>query len=264
MNTHPAETPIIDIPTQQPRPLVPNVITPHDLVRMAVEQGADLDRLERLFALKREYEADEARKAYYDACSRFSGETVEIFKGKRVAFETKDGNRVDYWHAELSDVCRAVDPALAAHGLSYRWNVEQRDRRVFVTCVLRHKLGHTESITMDGPPDESGKKNQIQQIQSTVTYLQRHTLLAITGKSTKGMDNDGRTSVVDSSAPTDVDRPDPLEELRQHGRDKSMEGLVSLTAWWGTLSTRQRTELSRDFGTWKRAAQVADQGVSHD
>jgi hypothetical protein len=35
-------------------------------------------------------------------------------------------------------------------------------------------------------------KNAIQQVASTTTYLQRYTLLAITGMSTKGMDDDGR------------------------------------------------------------------------
>jgi hypothetical protein len=42
------------------------------------------------------------------------------------------------------------------------------------------------------PIDQSGNKNTIQGIASTQTYMQRYSLLAITGLATVGMDNDGR------------------------------------------------------------------------
>ena len=38
--------------------------TPSHLLQMAVQQGADLDKLERLMALQERWEATEARKAY--------------------------------------------------------------------------------------------------------------------------------------------------------------------------------------------------------
>ena len=38
------------------------VTAPADLLRMAVEQGADLDRLERLMALQERWEAGESKK----------------------------------------------------------------------------------------------------------------------------------------------------------------------------------------------------------
>lgn len=47
---------------------------------------------------------------------------------------------------------------------------------------------------MDAAPDNSGKKNAIQSIASAVTYMQRYTLLAATGMSTKGMDDDGNSA----------------------------------------------------------------------
>jgi hypothetical protein len=46
-------------------------------------------------------------------------------------------------------------------------------------------------VTMQAGKDESGKKNAIQQVASTNTYLQRYTFLAITGLATKGQDDDG-------------------------------------------------------------------------
>lgn len=45
---------------------------------------------------------------------------------------------------------------------------------------------------MGGPPDAGGAKNAIQARSSTVSYLERYTLKAITGLSEGGDDTDGR------------------------------------------------------------------------
>jgi hypothetical protein len=54
-------------------------------------------------------------------------------------------------------------------------------------------MGHSEETTLKAIPDTSGSKNSIQAIGSTVTYLERYTLLAAMGMAAAGMDNDGRT-----------------------------------------------------------------------
>jgi hypothetical protein len=164
--------------------------TPADLLRLAVQGGADLDRLERLMALQERWEQAEAKKAFVRAMAAFKSEPLQIFKRKEVAF-----NDVAYKHAELSDVAGVVVPALARHGLSHRWDVKQSDGRVVVTCVVTHRDGHSESVTIDAAPDNSGKKNAIQQVASAITYCQRYTLLAITGLATQSEeDDDGRKS----------------------------------------------------------------------
>jgi hypothetical protein len=59
-----------------------------------------------------------------------------------------------------------------------------------VTCVLQHVLGHGERVTLQAAPDQSGNKNHIQAVGSTVTYLERYTLLASTGLAAKDQDDD--------------------------------------------------------------------------
>lgn len=167
---------------------------PVDLLQIAVERGAPMDLIERLMALKERHEANEARKAFVDDMAEFKKEPLEIFKRKAVGFTTKDGDFVGYKHAELSDVAEVVVPALARHGFSHRWDVKQEAGRITVACIVTHRLGHSESLTMDAPPDDSGKKNKIQQVASAVTYLQRYTLLAVTGLAAKNMDDDGAGS----------------------------------------------------------------------
>ena len=209
--------------------------TPADLLRIAVESGADLDRLERLMALQERWEANEARKAFTVAMSDFKAEPLEIFKRKQVGFTTKEGDFVGYAHAELSDVTAVVGPAMGRHGLSYRWDIKQDAGRINVTCIVTHKAGHSESVTMDAAPDSSGKKNAIQQTASSVTYLQRYTLLAATGMSTKGMDDDGQGGKDEGEA-----------DLLRGFQDASLNGTAALRAhyekvlpgddWWAANS----------------------------
>lgn len=166
--------------------------TPALLLQMAVQQGADLARLEKLMELQERWEANEARKAFVVAMTAFKAEPLEIFKRKAVGYETDRGDFVGYKHAELSDVTAVIGPAMARHQLSFRWDVTQEPSRVTVACIVTHVLGHSERVEMYGAPDNSGKKNAIQQIASTVTYFQRYSLLAVTGLSTKDqIDDDG-------------------------------------------------------------------------
>lgn len=163
--------------------------TPADLLRIAVESGADLDRLERLMALQERWQATEAKRAFDAAFAAFKAEAVTIVKGRLVT----DGPLKNKRYAELHDVVNAVTPALSKHGLSSSWKLTKDDKDwMEVTCYLRHVNGHEESVSMGGPPDAGGAKNAIQARASTKTYLERYTLKAITGLSEQEDDDDGR------------------------------------------------------------------------
>ncbi len=180
-------------PDEPQRPSAVARTTPADLVRIAVEQNADLDKIAKLMDLQDRWEAKQARNDFVQAMAAFKGEPLEILKNKRVNFTSQKGT-TDYKHAELSDVCDVIVPALARHGLSHRWDVKQEDGKIVVTCVLTHAGGHSESLTLASEADQSGNKNSIQAIGSASTYLSRYTLLLITGLSTKSVqqDDDGK------------------------------------------------------------------------
>ena len=223
MNTATATLELIEQPPTESRQIRTAVsTTPADLLRIAVETGAALDRMERLMALQERWEANEARKAFVVAMAAFKAEPMTIFKKKGVGYTTRDGDFVGYKHAELSDVTEVVCPAMSKHGLSHRWDVVQEGKKIIVHCIITHSLGHSERVTMEGEPDNSGKKNAIQQVASTVQYLQRYTLLAATGMSTKGTDDDGNGS--GGEAPTD-DSEDAILDAFQ---DAALGGTASL------------------------------------
>jgi hypothetical protein len=167
--------------------------SPFGMMLTALGRGASLDLVESAMKLQERWEANEARKAFVKAMADFKAEPLEIFKRKAVGYTTKDGDFVGYKHAELSHITDVVVPAMARHGLSHRWDLQQGGGRIVVVCTITHRLGHSESVSLDGAPDNSGKKNGIQQVASTITYLQRYTLLAATGLATKDdADDDGR------------------------------------------------------------------------
>lgn len=162
--------------------------TPADMIRMAVAGNANLEQLEKLLELQYRWETNEARKAYHKAMSAFKDNPPEIDKDKKVAF----GN-TKYNHASLANVVEKITKELSKHGLSASWNTQQTDK-ITVTCRITHVQGHSEETTLSAPSDTSGSKNAIQAIGSTITYLERYTLLAALGLATKDQDDDGRSA----------------------------------------------------------------------
>lgn len=187
-----------DIIDQLPAPIdrkVPVAITPMQMLQTAVERGADIAMLEKLLTLQERWEANEAKKAFVVALAAFKADPPTVIKNKHAGFESKrTGDKTDYEYATLDQVCGVIAPALSRHGLSHRWETAQHDGRVRVTCILTHELGHSESVALEAGADTTGSKNAIQAIGSAVSYLQRYTLLAITGLAASGQDDDGQRS----------------------------------------------------------------------
>lgn len=163
-------------------------LTPVELLRIAVTQGADIDKLKQLMDLQERWEKNEARKAFVAAMKQFKANPPVISKNHSVSF-----GDTEYRHATLDHVCNEVTKGLSAVGITHAWKVTQDKEFITVICVLTHELGHSEETQMMGLPDKSGSKNSIQAIGSTVTYLQRYTLLAACGLAAKN-DDDGHSA----------------------------------------------------------------------
>jgi len=175
-------------------------ITPMSLVQMAVEQNADLDKLERLMVMQEKWEANEARKAYNKAIAKFRSECPTIEKNKEVDYTGQKG-RTHYKHADLAGALSQIQPLMSECGLSHSWKSTQSEGLMTITCTITHVMGHSESTTMSGPYDPSGGKNSIQAIGSATTYLQRYSLFSILGLAAAENDDDGNgVDVLDTKA----------------------------------------------------------------
>lgn len=147
-------------------------LTPMQMLDNAVASGASIEVLEKLMGLQERWEANQARKAFDNAIAAAKAELGPVGKN-RMGHNNKR-------YADFAAIATAVDPVLSEHGLSYRFRTSQ-DERIHVTCVLSHREGHSEETTLAGPPDGSGSKNAIQAIGSTLTYLQRYSLMQALG-----------------------------------------------------------------------------------
>lgn len=154
---------------------------PANLIQIAIEKGSSVDALEKLMEMQTKWEAKEASKAFKQAMVDFQADKPKLVKTEK-AHNSK--------YNPLPKIQEAVDPVLSAHGLTYRWEQEEVDGRIRITCVVSHILGHSERTYLTAPADTSGSKNAIQSIGSTVSYLKRYTLEGALGLSSD-KDDDG-------------------------------------------------------------------------
>lgn len=157
-------------------------MTPVQMAAHLISSGADFQSVKEMIALSKELAADQAKRAFDAAIASAKAEIPAVAKN------AKGHNNKAY--ANFAAYAAVVDPVLGKWGLSYRFRTEQTDR-ITVTCVLTHKDGHSEENSLSGPPDGSGSKNAIQAIGSTLTYLQRYTLVQALGLSASD-DDDGQ------------------------------------------------------------------------
>jgi hypothetical protein len=177
-----------------------------------------------------------------------------------VQFATKAGDRMDYWHATHDEVCGKVAAALAAHGLSHSWRTRQEGDLIYVTCRVMHEAGHFEEFEMFGQPDMSGLKSKLQGIASTVTFLQRYTLLGACGLSTAEMaeaDNDA------GKKPTEPE-PEGYAEWRDNLDAVPEDQLpqFDFSAYWRKATPAIRRYVVKFDESWWNAKR--DAGARHE
>lgn len=229
--------------------------TPAALLQVALSSGASMDQLERLMAMQERWEANEARKAYVrDMAAMKATIPIEIFKRKKV--DVPGGAK--FKHAELADVVDASVEAMGKFGFTHRWITEQSEG-IKVTCVITHQMGHTESCFLIAAPDDSGKKNAIQQVGSTVTYLERYTLMAALGVAAKNQDDDGRDSAK-APAPEAPEGYDSWEAdmtaIAEEGTEKLQASFTKSREDYRRYATKHRVDW---WATTKRKASKVSQ-----
>jgi hypothetical protein len=162
------------------------VTNPMTLLASALERGMSTETIGQLMALQERWEATQARKAFDAAVADAKAKIGPAARNKTGHNSKK--------YADFSAYAKVVDPIITQHGLSYRFRAKQ-DGKIIVTCILSHRAGHSEETTLEGPADVSGNKNAIQAIGSTLTYLQRYSLVMALGLAASD-DDDGKAAGV--------------------------------------------------------------------
>lgn len=166
-------------------------INPMQLVSLAVEQGADIEKLSKLMDLQERWEKNQAKKAFDEAMSEFQARMPVVPKRGNVDYTSeRTKQRTAYDFGRMEDAAKLAAPILKDVGLSYRWIQSQENGQIKVTFILTHKLGHCETNSFSGSPDTSGNKDQLKAAASTVSYLRRYTMTGGLGIVFSGEDDE--------------------------------------------------------------------------
>lgn len=244
-------------------------------VRQIVELQIQMDN--HKLALLKQQDEREREERTHQAVLAFRRDFA-AFRGMGIVVPlTKDvdrGRAGSFVQAEYHVASALLSEALSQHGFGVRHNVVFGAKPwttdgvvndvpwVYVTCYLEHRDGHAETLSLEGPPGDLSANTPVQNMQATASYLKRQTLLAITGTATGGEDDESRLRGRGArESDGGDDRTDPA---LQAGHDAAMLGMAPLTAWWGALTGRQRSEFGNDFKNMRKAAKIADErGTSH-
>jgi hypothetical protein len=164
---------------------------PQNLIALAIQNGSNIEQLEKLMALKERWDATIAKKSFLAAMASFQNRVPTIQKKKLVNYSNKAGGVTNYKFAELGEIDETIKETLSNNGLSKRWEIAEQGDNIICTCIISHVDGHSEKTTMSSVKDGSGGKNEIQSRASAVSYLQRYTLIGALGLTTASEDNDG-------------------------------------------------------------------------
>lgn len=160
---------------EEPQVISLPAVTPMSMIERAIEKGADVAMIEKLMELAERNDRNIGRRAFDQAIAKAKAEIPPIIKNRHVSYG--EGTRkTEYDHEDLAEIAKTVDPILSRYGLSYRFRSAQDGTKITVTCIVSHEAGYSEETTLDSGADNSGGKNSIQAVGSTVTYLQRYTL----------------------------------------------------------------------------------------
>lgn len=192
-----------------------SVDSPAGIMFSAMARGMSLADMREVLSLQREWDADQAAKLHAKAMAGFKSEAVQVVRSKLIT----DGPLRGKKHAELSDITDAVTEALSKYGLSATYRVVEDSKDwIKIGCRIKHEAGHVEETQFGGPIDTGPGRNAMQARKSSVTYLERITLLLALGLSEADADDDG------AGGPKD----DQSQALLDKFRAASMEGTAAL------------------------------------
>lgn len=173
-------------------------INPSDLMasiyQVARDPATDVAKMSALISLLNEQQDRSARQAFNSSMVACQAEMPRVTKDKRIIHEArpgKTGMSVRYATYERIDEC--VRPIYQQHGFSVQFSTATPEAGKYVTtATVRHSGGHSEPYTMPLQLDQSGGKNDIQGMGSTMAYARRYLLTMIFNIVTEGDDQDGQ------------------------------------------------------------------------
>lgn len=159
------------------------------LLAAALNPAMDADKLERLFNVKRQHDADVERRGFNDAMADVEGELSSIIRDA-------DNPQTKSKYAKLEAIQAALQPLLRKNRLSISYNLVSEGDRIRMSAIVAR--GGYERVygPAEAKPDTSGARGNVNKTElhgfgSSRSYLQRYLLCSMFNCILIGEDDDG-------------------------------------------------------------------------
>jgi hypothetical protein len=168
--------------------------------KLALDPGADVEKLDRMMAMYERLKAKEAELAYNAAKGRILKKLarIKIVKNKSALYEIEKGKPQRgafeaFKYAPLEEIDKHLRPLLAEEDMDLSYSDEPREGDgILIRGRLKHLPGgHYEDSFMPAPPDTTGGKSDVQAVGSTNSFLRRYVACNIFNIVVVGDDDDG-------------------------------------------------------------------------
>lgn len=207
----------------------------------------DMDKIERLLAMQREIEADEAERIFNEQFAAMQDKLPVIDatgRGNYGAYGTWD------------DMQKVIIPVLSEYGFSIQHKPRVEDGIVKVVCVLRHSAGHQDMCELPLPPDNSGGKAGIHAIASSVRYGKRYTTESILCLQVIGDPNSSSTSQQRQASKQQRKSNMKPRQVAQPNQDRLFEDMrASLADCMNAAALNEWDADQRKAGNYERVTQ---------
>ena len=156
--------------------------------RAASDPNVDIDKMERLMAMAERAKDREAKVAFTSALAELQPKLPIITERGGIA---DSRGKVQSKYAYYEDIIEAVGPLLSEHGFAVTFRPRREGDQQVVVGVLMHRGGHSEEAEIRLPMDNSGSKNAVQGVGSSLSYGKRYAICALLNITTGGEDDDG-------------------------------------------------------------------------
>ena len=176
--------------------------------RVALDPGADAEKLGRMTAMYEALKAKEGEVAFNAAKGRILNKLVRvrIVKNRSALCETENCSpprttRETFKYAPLEEIDKHLRPLLVEEEMDLSYSDEPAaGGGLRIRGRLKHlRSGYYEDSFLSAPPDTTGGKSNVQAVGSTNSYLRRYVACNIFNIVVVGDDDDGNGGTIDEA-----------------------------------------------------------------
>jgi hypothetical protein len=160
--------------------------------RAARDPNVDIDKMERLMAMRERLLEREAQMEFNAAMAAAQAEMEPVARDARNTQTNSD-------YARLEAIARAITPIITKHGFATTFGTADcpKEGHYRVTCTCTHRAGYSKDYHADIPADTTGIKGTVNKTKthafgSTMSYGRRYLKLLVFDIATE--DDDGNAA----------------------------------------------------------------------